>query len=76
MRGNGRIFTRKGTSALWCAYYLRGKEIRESTGTQDPKKAENFLRRRIRAVGADQIGARTFVGPQQERLTVNNCLTP
>ena len=31
-RGNGRIFQRKGSAFMWCAYYLRGKEYRESTG--------------------------------------------
>jgi integrase len=70
MRGNGRIFTRKETSALWCAYYLRGKEYRESTGTADPKQAQKFLKRRLKEVGADEIGARPFVAPQQERITI------
>ncbi len=74
MRGNGRIFARKGSSSLWIAYYLRGKEYRESTGNADPKEAAKFLRRRLREVGADQIGARTFGGPQQERVTVTEIL--
>jgi hypothetical protein len=74
MRGNGRIFPRKGTASLWCAYYLRGKEYRESTGTPDPKQAEKFLKRRLKEVGADQIGAKPFMGPQQERLTCNQRL--
>lgn len=74
MRGNGRIFARKGSSSLWCAYYLRGKEYRESTGNADPKEAAKFLRRRLKEVGADQIGARVFGGPQQERVTVNDIL--
>src|SRR5947209_3317594 len=74
MRGNGRIFRRKGSVYLWCAYYLRGKEYRESTGTADQKKAEKFLQRRLKEVGADQIGAKPFGGPQQDRLTVNQLL--
>jgi integrase len=65
MRGNGRIFPRKGTASLWCAYYLRGREYRESTGATDPKQAEKFLKRRLKEVGADQIGAKPFMGPQQ-----------
>jgi integrase len=59
---------------LWCAYYLRAKEYRESTGETDPRKAERFLARRMREVGADQIGARAFMGPQQERLIVQELL--
>jgi integrase len=60
---------------LWCAYYLRGKEYRESTGEIDPNKAEKYLKRRLKEVGADQIGAKPFVGPQQERLKISCGIT-
>jgi integrase len=73
-RGRGRIFTRKGSAMLWCAYYLRGKEFRESTGETDPSKAEKYLKHRLKEVGAAQIGARTFVSPQQERIRVSALL--
>jgi integrase len=73
-RGRGRIFARKGSALLWCAYYLHGKEFRQSTGETDPSKAEKFLRRKLKEVGADQIGARTFVSPQQERIRVSELL--
>src|SRR5271169_5733614 len=70
----GRIFQRKGSTFLWCAYYLRGKEYRESTGETDQQRAEKFLKRRLKEVGADQIGRATFVGPQQERMKVGKLL--
>jgi integrase len=73
-RGEGRIFRRSGSSFLWCGYYLRGKEYRESTGTADRGKAERFLKHRLREIGADQIGAKPFVGPQQERMRVSKLL--
>ena len=73
-RGRGRIFHRVGSPYYWCAYYLRAKEFRESTHTTDLKKAQKFLDRRLKAVGADQIGKGPFVGPQQERLTINQLL--
>src|ERR1700734_381330 len=79
-QGSGRIFQRKGrdgvlTSAYyWCAYYLRGKEYRQSTEETDPSKAEKFLKRKLKEVGADQIGAKTFVSPQQERVKVVDLL--
>lgn len=73
-RGEGRVFSRSNSSFLWCAYYLRGKEYRESTGETDPQKAEKFLKRRLKEVGADQIGKATFVGPQQERIKVSQLL--
>jgi len=47
-RGEGRIFSRKGSSLLWCAYYLRGKEYRESTGAANPDKAAKFLKHRLK----------------------------
>ena len=74
MRGNGRIFQRKGSAFLWCAYYLRGKEYRESTGETDPNKADKFLKRRLKEVGADQIGAKAFVGPQQQHIKISELL--
>ena len=73
-RGDGRIFGRKGSANLWCAYFLRGTEYRESTGTTDPQGAEKFLKRRLKEVGADQIGKATFVGPRQERIKVSKLL--
>ncbi len=73
-RGEGRIFRRKGSGFWWCAYYLRGKEYRESTGETDPKKADKFLKRRLKEVGADQIGAKHFVGPQQQHIKISELL--
>ena len=70
-RGDGRTFRRKETALWWCAYYLRGKEYRESTGETDEQKAKKFLKRRLKEVGADQIGARPFVGPAAERIEVS-----
>ena len=73
-RGEGRMFQRKGSAFWWCAYYLRGKEHRESTGQTDEKKAQKFLDRKLKEIHADQIGAKTFVGPQQERIRVSELL--
>lgn len=68
MRGQGRIFQR-GTT-WWAAYFLHGKEYRESTHSKDAKHAEKFLRARLREVAADQLGARQFTTPAASRLTV------
>jgi integrase len=74
VRGSGRIFKYKGSVYFWCAYSLRGKEYRESTRETDSIKAEKFLKRKIKEVGADQIGAKAFVGPNQQRLRVGEML--
>ena len=73
-RGDGRIFSRKGSAYLWCAYYLRGKEFRESTGETDLNKAVKFLKHRLKEIGADQIGAKSFIGPKQERMKISELL--
>jgi len=75
MRGDGTIYSREGTTILWCKYYLRGKAFREPTGHSDHEKAKKFLRDRLREVGADLIGARPFVGPAAERIKVS-CYVP
>lgn len=87
MRGNGRVFKRG--SMWWIAYSHRGKELRESAAEviqratrkggavaeeEAHKIAEKFLKRRLQEVGADALGARTFVGPAQQRITVGDLL--
>ena len=74
VRGDGRIYQRPGSPFWWCAYYLRGKQYRESTEQIDPDKALRFLRNKLKEVHADQIGAKTFIGPQQQRATVDQLL--
>lgn len=73
-RGEGRVFKNPGSRFWHIAYFLRGEEIRESTGTDDRKMAIRFLNRRIKEIGADQIGKAAFVGPQQERIKVSELL--
>lgn len=86
IRGNGRIFTRKGSSYLWIAYYHHGKEHREvarhvRTGNKidamaekSRREAEKFLNHRLGEIAAERHGGRPFVGPQQERITVTELL--
>ena len=72
MRGEGRIFRRRRSSFWWCEYYLHGEEFRESTKETDEKRALKYLKRRLKEVGADQIGAKRFVGhgPNGSKLPV------
>ena len=79
MRGDGRIFQRG--SSRWIAYCHRGKEIRESVDKYfrergdkskeiTDKHAERLLKLRRGEIGADSLGAKVFIGPQQERVLV------
>jgi hypothetical protein len=74
MRGDGGIYKRKNSPFWWIRYNLRGTQHRESTGTNDQKQAKTFLRLRLKEVGADQIGAKKFIGPKHERVTVGDLL--
>jgi integrase len=74
MIGKGRIYPRSNCSHWWIAYQRRGKEIRESSKSDDREKAEKLLERRLREVANDREGIKAFVGPQQDRLTVARML--
>ena len=74
MYGDGTLY-QKPRSPFWhMQYWLRGHRYRESTKETDYEKAMKVLRRRLKEVGADQIGVKKFSGPQNERLTVGEIL--
>lgn len=74
MRGMGRIFKRKNSAHWWISYYVRGREIRESSGSPDQQVAKRLLKQRRKEIGADQLGLKPFVGPAQERIRVDELL--
>jgi integrase len=74
MRGDGWVYKRKDSRCFWVGYYLNGRPYQESSGKQDEKDARKFLRNRLKEVHAAQIGAKPFVGPAGERVTVNDLL--
>ncbi|MBZ5499699.1 MAG: site-specific integrase [Acidobacteriia bacterium] len=74
MWGDGFVYREKKSPHYWCSYNLHGKRIRESTGEIEEKKAQKYLRNRLKQVFADEIGARKFVGPSSEKVTVNELL--
>jgi integrase len=74
MRGNGRVFQLKRkdgslrSSRWWIAYSVSGREIRESAGKTE-REAGKVLRARQK-----QLAARTWIEPEQERMTVSALL--
>ena len=72
MRGDGRIYLRGKN--YWIAYYLRGRQFRESTGETDPVKAGKFLKRRLTEVGADQLGIQKFTTPQVAKTAIHELI--
>lgn len=73
-RGSGRTF-RNGTSRFWwIAYHLHGIEYRESAKTEKLEEAQRYLKRKIKEVGAAQIGAKPFLAPAARRVTISELL--
>jgi len=82
---DGRVFQRNGSSFWWIAYYAHGKEQREvarhvrsgeklEATEQNRPQAERFKKQRLGELAAEQHGGRAFIGPQQERVTINEML--
>lgn len=66
--GKGRIFYRADREAWFIAYTHRGQEIREKAGkTEDD--AERLLKKRMREKERE-----SFIGPQEQRVTVAELL--
>ncbi len=66
MRSEGRVYLRG--RVFWIAYYVNGKEIREGGGKTEAE-ARKKLKRRL-----GEIYGGRFVGPEQEKVTVNQLL--
>lgn len=62
MKGMGRMFKRG--SAWWIAYYHRGKEFRESSGSENEAQARKLLKKRIGEMGRGRL-----IGPVEEKVT-------
>ncbi len=72
-RGDGRIFPR-GT-VLWCGFYVDGVEHRESTKTNDPTKAEKYLRARLKEVHAHELDpTKPFVSQRDRRRKIDDLM--
>ncbi len=63
-RGQGRVFKQKGSKKYWIEYWVRGKQVRETSGSYREREAVKLLNRRL---GEAAAGRPT--GPQLERTT-------
>jgi integrase len=72
-RGDGRIFPRG--SKLWCGFYVDGVEHRESTKTNDPIKAEKYLRGRLKEVHAHELDlTKPFITQRDRKRTISDLM--
>ena len=67
-RGIGRVFKRH--RVYWIAYYVNGKERRESSESPKKKAAQDLLKKRLGEMGRGEL-----IGPSEERVTVDQLLT-
>ncbi len=74
MYGDGTLFKKKTSPYWYMSYWLRGTQKHESTKETDHAKARQKLKHRLRELGADIIGAKKFIGPKSEKLTINEIL--
>jgi integrase len=71
MRGDGRIFKRK----WWVAFYVDGREQRESAKTDDEGIAKKYLRRKLKEVHAHELDpARPFITQRERKRTVDDLM--
>lgn len=65
-RGTGSLFQFKGCGIWYMKYYRNGVAVRESSGTDDRRKAEKILQRRI-----GEIATNTYIEPADRKITVD-----
>jgi integrase len=69
VRGDGRVFLRGST--WWVQFYVDGRQMRESSKTTDQKKAEKYLRGRLKEVHAHELDpSKPFVSRHDKLRTI------
>jgi len=65
-KGTGCVYQRPDSSVFWIKYSRNGKDFRESTHTNNQRKAEKMLKRRLA-----ELETETFPGLHTERIRVD-----
>jgi integrase len=69
MRGDGRIFKRG--ERWWIAFYVDGREQRESAQTSNEEAAQKYLRKKLKEVHAHELDpAKPFITQRERKRTV------
>jgi integrase len=73
MRGDGRIFKRGET--WWIAFYVDGREQRESARTDHEGTAQKCLRKKLKEVHAHELDpAKPFITQRERKRTVSDLM--
>jgi len=70
-RGQGRIILRGQT--WWIQYWRRGRQIRESSKSNQREEAEKLLARRMKEIWAERSGMAAFA-PRAEKIYIDELL--
>jgi integrase len=70
-RGSGNIYLR--SAVYWIRYWRRGRQFRESSGSNDPEVAQKKLDKRMKEIWAERQGLAAFV-PKAEKVYVDELL--
>ena len=73
-RGQGSLLKYDNSPNWVSAFYVHGRERRESTGTVDLKAARRIHKQKLDAVAADRGGHKPFTPASQQRATVAELL--
>lgn len=65
-RGTGSLFQFKGCAIWYMKYYKNGAPVRESSGTDNRRKAEKLLQQRL-----GEIAAGTYIETNDRKVTVD-----
>lgn len=65
-RGTGSIYHKPGSRFWWVCYYVNGKPVYESTGSEKVTDARNFLKGKIAKAETGN-----FISPKVQRITVD-----
>lgn len=68
------LYKQPGSANWYARFCLRGKQIRETTGTADETEACRVVLVRQDELGADRSGAKKFIGPEQKKMKVSEML--
>jgi integrase len=71
MKRDGKVYKQRNCSLWYISYYHHGRRVRESTGTDNFRIAQQKLNRKL-----GQMAEGTFVGPHVERIRVKELAEP
>ena len=74
-RGQGTLIRYEGVASWYSCYCVHGKEVRESTETDDLKAARRAHKKLLDQLAVDREGKGRFVTPTEARVNIRQLIT-